>query len=100
MVTNAGYIVPADSPYRKPAQKKNLTDDTKNEYDYSSKEGIMNPAPIAPRRRRKINVSELFTDPEEELHRFDAPQQMIDSRKAYRNPVYPSGWKKNEDSEE
>lgn len=100
MVTNAGYIVPADSPYRKPAQKKNLTDDTKNEYDYSSKKGRMNPAPIAPRRRRKINVSELFTDPEEELHRFDAPQQVIDSRKAYRNPVYPSGWKKNEDSEE
>lgn len=100
IITNAGYIVPADSPYRRPAVEKKQTSETENEDSSFSKEARKNPATIAPRKRRRINVSELFTDPEEELHRIDMPQQVINSRKAYRNPVYPSGWKKSEDNEE
>ena len=42
----------------------------------------------------------LIYDPEEELRQFDPPQQIIDSRKAYRDPVYPRGWEKSEDNEE
>ena len=49
-------------------------------------------------RRRRLNVSDLFSNPEEELYDFEAPQQLIDSRKAYHDPVYPRGWKKSEDS--
>ena len=37
-----------------------------------------------------------FNDPEEELRQIDTPQQVIDSRKAYRDPVYPRGWNKSE----
>lgn len=93
-ITNAGYIVPADSPYRRPAEEMNQADETEQNDDYLSRAERKEPTPIAPRRRKRINVSELFTDPEEELHQFDAPQHVIDSRKAYRDPVYPRGWKK------
>ena len=30
----------------------------------------------------------------------DVPQHVIDSRKAYRDPVYPRGWKKSEEEGE
>ena len=96
-VTNAGYIVPEDSPYRRPAEKTSVRQD-------SEKRGIQASGneknPIITRRRRKINVTELFSDPEEELRQFDAPQHVIDSRNAYRDPVYPHGWQKSEDNEE
>ena len=99
IITNAGYIVPADSPYRRPAGEAAQTDETERSV-YSPKMEKKEPTPIAPKRRKRINVSELFTDPEEELHQFDAPQHVIDSRKAYRDPVYPRGWKKNEENGE
>ena len=41
-----------------------------------------------------------FADPEEELKQIDAPQDIIDMNRAYRQPVYPRGWKRNEDHEE
>ena len=100
MITNAGYIVPADSPYRRPAEEEIRTEETDQHGYYSPRTERKEPTPIAPRRRKRINVSELFTDPEEELRQFDAPQHVIDSRKAYRDPVYPRGWKKNEDNGE
>ena len=99
-ITNAGYIVPADSPYRRPAEEGIRTEETEQSDYYSPRAERKEPTPIAPRRRKRINVSELFTDPEEELRQFDAPQHVIDSRKAYRDPVYPRGWKKNEDNGE
>lgn len=99
-VTNAGYIVPADSPYRRPAEETNHTDETDIKEYYSARAEKKDPTPIAPRRRKRINVSELFVDPEEELRQFDAPQHVIDSRKAYRDPVYPRGWKKSEENGE
>ena len=99
-ITNAGYIVPADSPYRRPAEDLNHTDETDIKTCYSTRTEKKDPTPIAPRRRKRINVSELFNDPEEELRQFDAPQHVIDSRKAYRNPVYPRGWKKSEENGE
>ena len=102
MVTNAGYVVPADSPYRRP-----VPPDTAGAYDpegeltdISGRTERDGPAPVTPKRRRRITVAELFTDPEEELKQFDAPQQVIDSRKAYRDPVYPRGWKKSEEDGE
>ena len=98
-ITNAGYIVPADSPYRRPAEEMiQIEEPSKNTY----LQGIekKEPTPVIPRRRKRINVSELFTDPEEELRQFDAPQHVIDSRKAYRDPVYPRGWKKSEENGE
>lgn len=103
-VTNAGYVIPEDSPYRRPAVK---TPAQAMSGQYAGKKETTasgtdrnEPNPVAPRRRRRINVTELFTDPEEELRQFDAPQNVIDSRKAYREPVYPHGWQKSEDKEE
>ena len=96
LVTNAGYIVPEDSPYRRPSAKPATgTAAETGEGNADRNE----PNPVLPRRRRRINVTELFTDPEEELRQFDAPQHVIDSRKAYRDPVYPHGWQKSEDKE-
>lgn len=103
-VTNAGYVVPEDSPYRRPSGK--LPAYTLPGRDSEEKERHAAGAdreeqnPVTPRRRRRISVTELFTDPEEELKPFDAPQHVIDSRKAYREPVYPHGWQKSEDNEE
>ena len=57
------------------------------------------PAPVVFRKRRRISVTDLFADPEEELKQIDAPQDIIDRNKAYREPVYPRGWKRNEDNE-
>ena len=103
MITNAGYVVPADSPYRRPADRNTegpiyVRETVKGNAEVNTdREG--SGVPVT-RRRRRISVSELFTDPEEELRQFDAPQHVIDSRKAYRDPVYPRGWKKSEDDEE
>ena len=102
VVTNAGYVVPADSPYRRPETRDYIQSVSEPEPDYG-------PEPVADdsreadtsaatsRRRRRISVSDLFSDPEEEMKQFDAPQQFIDSSKAYHRPVYPRGWNKSED---
>ena len=96
LITNAGYTVPADSPYRRPSVKnetaRSAADNTSGETQREE------PAPIIPKRRRRINVNELFSNPEEELLEFDAPQDIIDRKKAYNAPVYPRGWKKGGDS--
>ena len=102
-VTNAGYVVPADSPYRRPEAR---------EYTRPANEPVYRPGPAtdegrnedtppaAGKRRRRISVSDLFADPEEEIQQFDAPQQLFDSSKAYHKPVYPRGWNKSEDDGE
>ena len=102
MITNAGYIVPADSPYRRPATKTTSDEAYVQETVHPINENKTDTryAPVTTRKRRRISVSELFSDPEEELQSFEAPQQVIDSRKAYREPVYPHGWKKSEDKGE
>lgn len=100
MVTNAGYIVPEDSPYRRPAAQTTPGPDTEKRENRIAGNDRSETNPVAPRRRRRINVTELLTDPEEELRQYDAPQNVIDSRKAYRDPVYPRGWQKSEDKEE
>ena len=85
-VTEAGYVVPADSPYRRPAgfQRQILNE----EYDLQR-----SPERIAPRRRRRRIVSGLLGDDEEK--RYDTPLPMIDQREAYNDPVYPRKWKDN-----
>ena len=96
-VTNAGYVVPADSPYRRPEEKtvqRQNTEVSGNERDPDSRETFN----LHSRRRKRISVGSLFSNPEEELYEFDAPQHLIDSRKAYHEPVYPRGWKKNEEN--
>lgn len=99
-VTGAGYVVPADSPYRRPSGQKQEKGIQTSEPEPSERTGSESTGVLTSRRRRRISVSELFTDPEEELRQFDAPQHVIDSRKAYRDPVYPHGWKKSEDNGE
>jgi len=102
VVTNAGYIVPADSPYRRPsgytpAESKTLQEPD-GEAEAEGREERDTPQLMKTKKRRRISVSELFADPEEELREFEAPQQIIDSRRAYHDPVYPRGWKKSEDN--
>ena len=92
-VTKAGYRVPADSPYRRPETRMEretvpAADETKEETDRQT--------PVTVGRRRRLRIADLFTDPEEELRQAEAPQHVIDSSKAYRQPVYPRGWKKSE----
>ena len=102
LVTNAGYVVPADSPYRRPTAKAETASAETSAEETGMLTGTQGtePTPIVPRRRRRINVNELFSDPEEELRPFEAPQHVIDSRKAYHDPVYPRGWKQREDKAE
>ncbi len=154
-VTGAGYTVPADSPYRRPAARESAAeartqpaqerprrraaepdervyrrpaaDDygrqeepvsrsrreqepvlrTPVSREYIAQEDYPETikeqeaaAPVVFRRRRRISVSDLFSDPEEELKQIYAPQDIIDMNKAYGQPVYPRGWKRNEDHEE
>ena len=102
-VTNAGYYVPEDSPYRRPSNDRirQCLSETGSVREETAVSGRMkSEKAVSPRRRRRVRVTELFTDPEEELKTVDAPQHLIDSSKAYRTPVYPQGWKKNEDSRE
>ena len=105
LVTNAGYVVPEDSPYRKPADREALSAAAAHngsEPAGTASSGLQRgePSPIMTGRRRRLNVSELFSDPEEDLRPFEAPQHVIDSRKAYHDPVYPRDWKKSEENRE
>lgn len=99
-VTPAGYRVPEDSPYRRPASVPVPLPVNEKEKSSDGREetGILQP--VMYKRRRRLNVSELFSDPEEELRTIEAPQHVIDSQKAYHQPVYPRGWKKSEDEQE
>jgi len=90
LITSAGYTVPADSPYRRPREQAPAKEDT--EPRDQRREAVN----LKPRRRRRVFVSELLSDPEEELQEFDAPQKLIDRQQAYHEPVYPRGWKKEE----
>lgn len=64
-ITKAGYTVPADSSYRRPAEN---------------------------RRRRRLRVSLLGeTEDDGEVHYF-APRPIIDQKEAYHAPVYPEKW--------
>ena len=97
-VTPAGYRVPADSPYRRPqAVPTSVQEETAESTSVRQETGKTQP--VLYRRRRRLNVSELFGDPEEELRSFDAPQNVINSQEAYHNPVYPRGWKKDEEGQ-
>ena len=50
---------------------------------------------IRSKKRRRIRMGELFSDNGDDFYDFDAPQHLIDSQKAYYQPVYPRGWKGN-----
>ena len=97
LVTAAGYIVPEDSPYRRPAEKRNIPDPGAEKEEYADAKAI----PVqSSRRRKRLNVNDLFSSPEEEIYEFDAPQNLIDRKKAYREPVYPRGWNRAKEKEE
>ena len=99
-VTAAGYHVPDDSPYRRPQPAAAPVKEPEAETVNAEKQETGKTQPVLYRRRRRINVSDLFADPEEELHPFEAPQNVINSQQAYHQPVYPRGWKKSEDEKE
>lgn len=64
-ITKAGYTVPADSPYRRPAERN---------------------------RRRRLRVSLLGeAENDGEVH-FYAPRPIVDQKEAYHAPVYPEKW--------
>jgi len=90
LVTPAGYRVPADSPYRRPPSQ--------NEPNETGR--MLGAAPVT-RRRRRLNVATLFSDAEEDLMASQKPENIIDRRQAYHEPVYPRRWRENgeEDSE-
>lgn len=98
IITGAGYTVPADSPYRRPAEP--AADGISAEPvqdEYPPEETETRPEVMTQRkRRRRLIVSDLFNDPEEELYQYEMPQQLIDKNKAYHQPVYPKGWKRDE----
>ena len=105
MMTKAGYSVPADSPYRRPAGQSPdpAGDDLKSRPETESAPETnedSGPVSVKSKRRRRISVNELFADPEEELREIDAPQDLFDRKKAYHEPVYPRNWKKSEDNEQ
>lgn len=101
MTTPAGYVVPEDSPYRRPAIEKSLPEPVTPEVvspedweeDRAAGEERNRRAPVTGRKHRRVRVTDLFSDSEEELYDFDAPQQVIDRHQAYRKPVYPKDWK-------
>lgn len=65
IVTKAGYVIPKDSPYRRPKDQN---------------------------RRRRIR---LLGDEDEADYRYVAPKPMMDQRDAYHEPVYPEKWTGN-----
>lgn len=99
-ITAAGYTVPADSPYRRPAAETaradepygTAPDETVQEEERTDKPDIM----TRKKRRRRLAVGDLFTDPEEELRQYEKPQHLIDKHKAYHQPVYPRNWETDE----
>ncbi len=86
--------VPADSPYRRPVKEPEYDPKPMNETDHTRR----NPDPAVRPRRRRINVAELFGNPEEDMIHFDPPKPVIDQSEAYHNPVYPRNWKDNGES--
>ena len=95
VITGAGYTVPADSPYRRPAEPQREAE--RPALPTEDAPGNGKPAIMTQRkRRRRLIVSDLFADPVEELYPHEKPQQLIDRNKAYHQPVYPRGWNKDE----
>ena len=64
-ITKAGYIVPEDSPYRRPEARP---------------------------RRRRIRVSLLGENGDDEEYHYIAPPPLVDKKEAYNPPVYPEKW--------
>ena len=83
-ITPAGYSVPMDSPYRRPAADRRP--DIMHEY------AGRNPDLSGGRRRRRRSISGLFGGDEDEIQLYEPPQPVIDSREAYHAPVYPKNW--------
>ncbi len=83
-ITRAGYVVPADSPYRRPAAAG--ADDDRNG--------------SGSRTRRRSRFSAILGDNDEDNQfRYFAPKPVIDQHKAYREPVYPEKWKESRESD-
>ena len=50
--------------------------------------------------RRRIRISEFFSDQAEDYRHTREPQELIDANEAYHKPVYPKRWRDPEDSVE
>ena len=90
--TNAGKEIRTenDSPLREPADPERFP--VPRETTRQSFEKAIRP------RRRRITVTDLFSDPEDDLARYEKPKPVIDQKEAYHSPVYPRSWKEGEDS--
>ena len=86
-VTKAGYVVPADSPYRRPSAEK----------DESGTERINSSGNRVRRHRRLFAI--LGDADEENQFLYFAPKPMINQRDAYRDPVYPEKWKESREED-
>lgn len=92
LVTRAGYRVQEDSPYRRPTEP----DIEKQEQGQRNRE--FERRILQSRRRRRIT---LFSDEEDGFSRPEhvAPDELIDAREAYHQPVYPRKWNQREEKE-
>lgn len=85
MVTKAGYVVRADSPYRPPSGKQ---PDLYGEQEKSYARGKTS------RRRRRFSAF-IGDNEDENMFRYITPKPMIDHRDAYLDPVYPKKWEES-----
>ena len=92
-VTRSGYAVPADSPYRRPVSRP-----ASESFEGFSRTEQTERNLLA--NRRRIRISEFFSDQPESRMRTREPQELIDPNEAYHKPVYPKRWREPEDSDE
>lgn len=78
-VTNAGYHVPYNSPYKRPSDNAGIQEETDR-----------SPRSETGHRRRRLNS--FLGDQEEEMFHYFAPKPIIDEKEAYHTPVYPERW--------
>jgi len=82
-ISKAGYVIPADSPYRRPGTYTESS-------DFQTGQGLS--------RRRRNRLSSFLGDADDaEPYRYSAPKPMIDQEEAYHAPVYPEKWKESRD---
>ena len=89
MTTPAGYRVPENSPYRRPVSMSEPDPD-----DYTATDEIEQRIVRSGRKRRASRMM----DDTGKIWPDTYSDELIDKREAYYRPVYPQGWKQQEDS--
>lgn len=104
-ITPAGYVVPADSPYRPPENSRRteaedafIGDEEKKENRGESVQQKAEQIVRAGRRRRRI--TDLLTEESDSATAPEMPRNPISAKDAYMRPVYPRQWQQNEEDDE